>query len=137
MGDMTVRVVTPDKLIFEGTASRIHVKGVEGQFIIMPRHLPMVSLLGLGELRIDAPKGSGSRYIAIDEGVLEVSNNTITILANDAMAAEDVDVARIKMDLERQERQKENIKNRDEMIRQELEITKLMNKLRVGQRISK
>jgi len=135
MSEMNVRVVTPDKLIFDGAATRLQAKGTEGQFMILPRHLPMVSLLGLGELRIDSVKDNASRYIAIDEGVLEVSNNQITILATDAMAAEDVDVARIRMELDRQERHKQNIKNRDEMLRQELEITKLMNKLRVGERV--
>ncbi|MCL1950893.1 MAG: ATP synthase F1 subunit epsilon [Turicibacter sp.] len=134
MKEMHVRVVTPDKLIFDGQATRIQVKGTEGQFMVLPRHLPMVSLLGLGELRIDSPHDAESHYIAIDEGVLEVSNNKITILATDALAAEDIDVARLRMDLEREERHKQNLKSRDEMLRQELEINKLLNKLRVGER---
>jgi len=135
MSLLNVRVVTPDKLIYEGTASAIQAVGADGQFMVLPRHLPMVSFLGIGELRIDTV--AGNRYIAIDEGMLEVSNNQVTILANDAMAAEDIDVARLKMDLEREERKKQNIKNRKEMIRQELEIKKLMNKLHVGQHLNK
>lgn len=137
MNEMHVRVVTPDKLIFDGAASRIQAKGTEGQFMILPRHLPMVSLLGIGELRIDAVQEAESHYIAIDEGILEVSNNSITILATDALAAEDIDIARLQMELEQKERQKQNIKSRDEMLRQELEINKLLNQLRVGERASR
>lgn len=134
MAQLSLKVVTPDKLIFEGKADRLLAKGLEGQFMVLPRHLPMVTLLGIGELRIDS--GDESFYIAIEEGVLEVAaGDIVTILANDAVAAEDIDMARIKMDLDRQERNKQNIKSREEMIRQEVEISKLMNQLRVGQRI--
>lgn len=135
MSLLNVRVVTPDKVIYEGTASAIHATGIDGHFTILPRHLPMVSFLGLGELRLDTE--TGVRYIAIDGGALEVSDNQVIILANEALAAEDVDVARLKMELERAERLKQNIKNRDEMIRQELEITKLINTLKVGQHLKK
>lgn len=134
MGALKVRVVTPDRLIFDGVATGVLAKGVLGQFKILPRHLPMVSLLGVGELRIDVDMADGARYIAIDEGVLEVSNDVVTILANDALAAEDIDIARLQMELERQERKKQNIKSREEQVRQEVEINKLMNQIRVGQR---
>ena len=131
---MAVRVVTPDKLIFEGEASYIFARGVDGDFAILPNHIPMITPLGVGELRIDL--NNKSFYIAIDNGILEVSNNQINILTNNAMVAEDIDVAKIKMELERSERKKQNAKDREELIKSETQILKLINRLRVGEKYS-
>ncbi|MTL38076.1 ATP synthase F1 subunit epsilon, partial [Turicibacter sanguinis] len=75
-----------------------------------------------------------SSYIAIDNGIFEVSNNHVNVLSNDAMMAEDIDVARAKMDLERTERQKQNAKTREDLIKSEMEIVKLLNQIRVGEK---
>ena len=56
------------------------------------------------------------------------------MLSNDAMMAEDIDVARAKMELERSERQKQNAKTREDLIRSEMEITRLLNQIRVGEK---
>ena len=63
-----------------------------------------------------------------------VSNNHINVLSNDAMMAEDIDVARAKMELERSERQKQNAKTREDLIKSEMEIAKLLNQIRVGEK---
>ena len=134
MAAMTVRVVTPDSLVFEGQATYIFARGIDGNFAILPNHSSLMTPLGVGELRIDNEKKN--IHIAIDNGFLEVSNNQVNILSNDAMMAEDIDVAKIKMELERNERQKQNIKNRDELIKSEMEILKLINQLRIGEKYS-
>ena len=88
--------------------------------------------LGVGELRIEM-QGESS-YVAIESGILEISNNHINVLSNDAMMAEDIDVARAKMELERTERQKQNAKSREDLIKSEMEIVKLLNQIRVGEK---
>ena len=81
----------------------VNHRGIDGDFAVLHNHIPMMTPLGVGELRIDM---NGERsYIAIDNGIFEVSNNHINVLSNDAMMAEDIDVARAKMELERSERQ--------------------------------
>ena len=127
MSVMTVRVVTPDKLVFDGEAERIFARGIDGDFAVLYNHIPMMTPLGVGELRIDM--NGESSYIAIDNGIFEVSNNHVNVLSNDAMMAEDIDVARAKMDLERTERQKQNAKTREDLIKSEMEIVKLLNLL--------
>ena len=135
MAEMTVRVVTPDSLVYEGQSTYIFARGIDGNLAILPNHNAMMTPLGVGELRVD--NNDKSIYIAIDNGFLEVSNNQINILSNDAMMAEDIDVAKIKMELERNERKKQNAKNREESVKSEMEILKLINQLRVGERHSK
>lgn len=132
MSVMTVRVVTPDKLVFDGEAERVFARGIDGDFAVLHNHIPMMTPLGVGELRIDM--NGESSYIAIDNGIFEVSNNHINVLSNDAMMAEDIDIARAKMDLERTERQKQNSKTREDLIKSEMEIVKLLNQIRVGEK---
>ena len=92
----------------------------------------MMTPLGVGELRVEL--SGQTSYIAIDNGIFEVSNNHVNVLSNDAMMAEDIDLARAKMDLERSERQKQNAKTREDLIKSEMEIVKLLNQIRVGEK---
>ncbi len=132
MSVMTIRVVTPDKLVFDGEAERVFARGIDGDFAVLYNHIPMMTPLGVGELRIEM-QGESS-YVAIESGILEISNNHINVLSNDAMMAEDIDVARAKMELERTERQKQNAKSREDLIKSEMEIVKLLNQIRVGEK---
>ena len=50
---MTIRVVTPDKLVFDGEAERVFARGIDGDFAVLHNHIPMMTPLGVGELRID------------------------------------------------------------------------------------
>ncbi len=129
---MTIRVVTPDKLVFEGEATRVFARGIDGDFAILKNHIPMMTPLGVGELRIET--GSETHFVAIDNGILEVNHNHINILSNDALLAEDIDVARAKMELEHTERKKQNAKTREELVKSEMDIIKLLNQIRVGER---
>lgn len=132
MSAMTIRVVTPDKLVFDGEADRIFARGIDGDFAVLRNHIPMMTPLGVGELRVEL--SGQTSYIAIDNGIFEVSNNHVNVLSNDAMMAEDIDLARAKMDLERSERQKQNAKTREDLIKSEMEIVKLLNQIRVGEK---
>ena len=132
MSAMTIRVVTPDKLVFDGEADRVLARGIDGDFAVLRNHIPMMTPLGVGELRVEF--NGQTSFIAIDNGIFEVSNNHINVLSNDAMMAEDIDVARAKMDLERIERKKQNSKTREDLIKSEMEIVKLLNQIRVGEK---
>ena len=132
MSVMTIRVVTPDKLVFDGEAERVFARGIDGDFAVLYNHIPVMTPIGVGELRIEM--NGESSYVAIDSGIFEISNNHINVLSNDAMMAEDIDVARAKMELERKERQKQNAKSREDLIKSEMELVKLLNQLRVGEK---
>jgi len=129
--ELAVRVVTPDKVIFDGAAFKVVARGLDGDFAILRDHCSLMAPLGIGELKIvDAEQKNC--YIAVDGGILEVSQNQVKILSRDAMLAEDIDIARVQMELERSQREKDNLKNRAEQQREDEEISKLMNKLCCG-----
>jgi F-type H+-transporting ATPase subunit epsilon len=86
-----VTIVTAQRTVFEGDSEMVNAPGSEGQLGILPRHAPLLTTLGVGELRV--------RQHGVDEGFfvgggfLEVNNNVVTVLADDAEHASSIDEA--------------------------------------------
>lgn len=133
MTEMMVQVVTPDKVIYEGPAYKVIANGMDGIFTVMKNHSPMLTSLGIGEIRIER-SGGNPLYIAADTGILEVASGTVRILSDDAVLGSEINQAQIKLELERVERQKQKAKTREELLQQEIEVHKLLNRLQVSQR---
>jgi F-type H+-transporting ATPase subunit epsilon len=86
-----VTVVTAQQTVYEGEAEAVNAPGSEGRLGILPRHAPLLTTLDLGELRIREHGVDESLFVA--GGFLEVNNNVVTILADDAERAVDIDEA--------------------------------------------
>ena len=78
-GSLKVRVVSPDRVVFDGEASAVVAPAWDGQVGILPSHAPMLALLGSGRLSIDRP-GGGSDTFHVAGGVLKVERNQVTLL---------------------------------------------------------
>ena len=76
---LRVRVVSPDRIVFEGEASSLVAPAWDGQVGILPNHAPMMALLGAGELHLDRIAG-GSDSFHVAGGVLKVERNQVTLL---------------------------------------------------------
>ena len=74
-----VRVVSPVKTVYEGEASSVVAPAWDGKVGILPRHAPMITLLGAGVLSIDLV-GGGSRAIHVAGGALQVLDDEVTVL---------------------------------------------------------
>ena len=89
---MHVEVVTAEQELYSGEADEVIAPGSEGQLGILPKHAALLSMLKVGELVI---KLSGSEEpFFVSGGFLEVSNNSMTVLAETAEHAEEIDEAR-------------------------------------------
>ncbi|TWR29283.1 ATP synthase F1 subunit epsilon [Mucilaginibacter pallidiroseus] len=76
---MTLEILTPDKQIFEGTATSVSLPGALGSFEILDNHAPIISTLNDGKLTIRS-KGSEDVFF-IKGGVVEALDNKVTVLA--------------------------------------------------------
>ena len=88
-----LEVVTPERKVFEAEVDRVEVPGFDGELGILPGHTELVSLLkpaGLLTYHIDTDAGE----MAISDGLVEVSADRVTVLANKATRPEDIDLAR-------------------------------------------
>src|SRR6266581_142799 len=89
---MHVEVVTAERELYSGEADTVIAPGTEGELGILPRHAALLTTLKVGEMVIRL--GGAEEPIFVSGGFLEVSNNTVTVLAETAERAEEIDQAR-------------------------------------------
>jgi F-type H+-transporting ATPase subunit epsilon len=87
-----VDIVTPERRLFSDMVEMVTLPGSDGQMGILSGHAPLLSTLDLGEIILHM--SDGPRYIAVSGGVVEVRPNKVTILAETAEHAEEIDVDR-------------------------------------------
>src|SRR5437764_11472237 len=96
---MHVEVVTAEQELYSGEADIVIAPGTEGELGILPKHAALLTTLKVGELLI---KLSGAEEpLFVSGGFLEVSNNSVTVLAETAEHAEEIDEARAEADRRR------------------------------------
>ncbi len=78
-GALSVRVVSPAEVVFEGDAASVVAPSWDGQVGVLPNHAPFLTLLGAGELAVDLP-GGGSETFYVAGGVMKVEQNAVTVL---------------------------------------------------------
>ncbi|HEY8325908.1 MAG TPA: ATP synthase F1 subunit epsilon [Ktedonobacterales bacterium] len=86
-----VTIITAQSSVFDGEADAVNAPGSEGRMTILPRHAPLLTTLDLGELRIRERGDEVSIFVA--GGFLEVNDNVVTVLADEAERAENIDEA--------------------------------------------
>ena len=94
MATMQCDVVSVKESLYSGTISMIIAKGAGGELGIMPGHTPLVTLLKPGAIRVVLENGT-EELIYVSGGVLEVQPHVVTILADSAIRAENLDEAAI------------------------------------------
>ncbi len=87
---MKLEIVTPEKIIYSGDVDQITVETVDGRIAILPHHVNLFTKIKPGELHLKI--SDKEQFLAVTGGFLEVSNNKVTVLADYAIHAEEVDV---------------------------------------------
>ncbi|MDT8437908.1 MAG: F0F1 ATP synthase subunit epsilon [Wenzhouxiangellaceae bacterium] len=87
-----VDIVSAEAEIFSGEASMVVVTGEEGELGIAPRHAPLLTRIKPGQVRVMLPEG-GEEFYYVSGGMLEVQPHLVTILADTAARADDLDEA--------------------------------------------
>ena len=93
MTSFTLKIVTPDGLIFEGPAQKLIVRTITGDMGILPRHMDAVAPLGMG--RAVVVTEAGRRTAACIGGMVSVTNGNVTLVPTTFEWAEDIDVERV------------------------------------------
>jgi F-type H+-transporting ATPase subunit epsilon len=87
-----LEIVTPYGIVLSEDVDEITATGIEGEFGVLPGHVPFITSLNIGILTYK--KGSYTGYIFANSGYAEVSPNKVIVLADSAEKAEDIDVER-------------------------------------------
>jgi F-type H+-transporting ATPase subunit epsilon len=106
------KIVTPERTVFEDSIDQVTLPTQEGEITVLPEHIPLIAVLAPGELVI---KQDGKEVaMAVSGGMIEVRKNEITILADTAERAEEIDIKRAEEARERAEKLKDEKIRMDE-----------------------
>lgn len=101
MAEMTVELVAVERRIWSGSATFVLARTTVGEIGVMPGHEPTLAQLEeAGVVRVDGTDGT-STTLAVHGGFLSITPDSVTVLAEFAERAEEVDVSRAKAALER------------------------------------
>ncbi|MBO8175980.1 MAG: F0F1 ATP synthase subunit epsilon [Bacillus sp. (in: Bacteria)] len=129
MKTLTVSIVTPDGPVYESDVEMVSAKAQSGELGILPGHIPMVAPLQIGAVRLK--KGGNTELVAVSGGFLEVRPDKVTILAQAAEKASEIDVERAKAAKERAERRLQAKQEDIDFKRAELALKRAMNRINV------
>jgi F-type H+-transporting ATPase subunit epsilon len=87
-----VDIVSAEGEIFSGQASMVFAPASQGEVGIAPRHAPLLTLLKAGEVRVQTPDGQ-EQFFFVGGGALEIQPRHVTVLADTALRAKDIDEA--------------------------------------------
>ncbi len=127
-----LEVVTPDKLLISKEVDVVVATGVDGEFGVLHGHIPFLASLAVGELRFR--DGNETDYAAITGGFAEVTGTKVTILAEAAELAREIDVDRAQRARERAEnRLNQAQKEKIDYARAEAALQRAILRLRLAQ----
>ncbi|MCP3671987.1 MAG: F0F1 ATP synthase subunit epsilon [Gammaproteobacteria bacterium] len=90
-----VDIVSAESEIYSGLAKMVYAPAEMGEVGIAPMHAPLVTRLKPGEVRLDLGEGKEMKYFYVSGGILEVQPYTVTVLADTAIRAADLDEAAV------------------------------------------
>jgi len=141
MAQLTVQIVTPDGLVYDHHASFVSVRTLDGEMGILPRHENMIAVLAVDEVKVKRVDNENHvNWIAVNGGVIEVANGVITIVADSAERARDIDVSRAERAKLRAEREIEIEEAQDKHLidqerRAKIALQRAINRINVGNRL--
>src|SRR5450432_3680315 len=97
-------VVTPERQLLHETVSYVTVPGLDGELGVLPGHAPLITELGIGELTYQSAASSKAIPLAILGGFAEILGDRVTVLAETAERAEEIDLSRAEAALARAEK---------------------------------
>ena len=85
-----LEIVTPERLVFDETVDGVTLPGSDGELGVLPNHAPLVSTLGIGELRIRS--GGSEDFFAIVGGFVQVLPDKVVVMAETADLSSEIDL---------------------------------------------
>jgi F-type H+-transporting ATPase subunit epsilon len=128
-----LEIVTPDKLLVQEPVDEVEIPGTEGYFGVLPGHTPLLASLAVGELWYR--KGQEKTFLSIAFGFAEVLPERVTILAQLAERAEDIDISRAEEARKRAETRLSQPKSEIDYERARVALTKSVARLQVASRL--
>lgn len=130
--NLQLEIITPSKIVLKEDVDQITLPTETGEITVLPNHVPLITRIITGEMIIK--KNQKSSFFAITGGFLEVTNNNVTILADYAVRAENIEIAKAKeAEVRAQNVMKQKVSGRDFIIA-EADLRRSLLELKVARR---
>jgi F-type H+-transporting ATPase subunit epsilon len=131
-----VDIVSAEGEIYSGAAAMVFVPASQGELGIAPRHAPLLTTLKPGEVRVQTPAGEELSFY-VGGGALEIQPHLVTVLADTAARARDLDEAAALAAKQRAEEALREAKDQISMAEAQAELLRNIAQLRLLQRLRK
>jgi F-type H+-transporting ATPase subunit epsilon len=131
-----VDIVSAEGEIFSGEAKMVFVPATEGDLGIAPRHAPLLSLLKAGEVRVQPLEGE-EQFFFVGGGAVEIQPRKVTVLADTALRAKDVDEAAALAARQRAEEALRNVTDKIDQAEAFAELARAAAQLKLLEKLRK
>lgn len=100
---LTLEIVTPEAKVYSDTIDTVVIPTVEGEIGILPGHLPLLTQVADGELRVQ--KGNETQYLAVSGGFAQIEGDSVRVLAENAISEEKIDANAVEAAMKRAEQE--------------------------------
>ena len=128
---LSCTILTPEKVLYEGEVGFAVVQAYNGEMGFLFNHSPLISELGFGEVRLRDEKST--TYFMVEGGVVEIRDNKLIVLAENAVAKSELDVQEIEKRLKELEA-KEFDRFSEERLLVQIETHKMKMRLKVAKK---
>lgn len=136
MSSIKCDIVSAETEIFSGEVAMVYASGIAGELGIAPRHAPLITLLKAGEVRVEMQDGSHQNYY-VSGGILEVQPYLVSVLADTAVRAEDIDEAAAIQAKDEAERLLKDSEKRQDLAHVQADLAKAIAQIQAISRLKK
>lgn len=108
---LTLEIVTPEAKVYSDTIDSVVVPTVEGEIGVLPGHIPLLTQVADGELRVT--KGASTQLLAVSGGFAQIEGDTVRVLAEHAIDEAKIDENAVEAAMKRAEQELKEAKNID------------------------
>jgi len=135
MPKLHFKIITPDKIVFDQEIESLTLPTTEGEITILPNHIPLITAIKPGEIMI---KQEGkTHHMAVMGGFLEISDNKISLMAEAAELAEEIDERRADEAKERAKKAVSEAKDQIEFADATAALERSLSRIKVAHRKSR
>lgn len=127
-----LKIITPDRVFYEGDATMVELKTSEGEIGIYANHIPLTTILAPGIIKITEPEGT--KQAALYSGFVEILKDKVTVLAEVAEWPEEIDVNRAMEAKIRAERRLSNNESGIDELRAEMSLRRALTRIELGEK---
>jgi F-type H+-transporting ATPase subunit epsilon len=127
MATLKLEIVTPDRKVLSEDVEYVGAPGIMGEFGVLPKHVPFLSALGIGNLHYK--QNGKAHYVFVSGGFAEISSDQVTILAEIAEKAAEIDTDRALKAKERAEQRAATAKEKVDGTRNQAALKRAISRI--------